>query len=811
MIGNGLRLNGVSLLALGIAGAGFSAPAAVAQEDTALLQNEIVVTTQKREQTVQDVPINVTAYTQESLDRLGIEQFDELAVFVPGLQVQEQSPNNPGFVIRGITSDSGEATQEPRVALFLDGVSISKSRGSYVELHDIERIEAAKGPQATLFGRGALIGAVSVIQAKADPSELSARVAGAVGNYDYRKLEGMLNLPLIEDQLAVRFSAIGKRRDGVVENTVGGEALNGVGVDAYRASLGWTPNDAVRVDVIYNLQHDNAPGTAFKSGTFAPPFGSASPYTPGAFNTFAGFLDGTPLGLDREVNSLTGLVSWDLSPTMTLSSITGWRDFNSLEVFDPDGTALPLFVFAEDAQGEQLSQELRINHTFNDQISWFAGVSWFDEDGFQRVPLQFDERVVLARITNFISVPQPQSLATLTSIPVQTALLQGLGLPESFAGALAPQLKANHRETFTNYGETTALDLFADATFAVTEQLEVSAGLRWSRDEKTSRQLSTLDNGGSVLGAILSGDQAAFGALLTPGAPRAPIGLFTQPTLRATPDARSEEFDGVTWRLVANYEPVEWLNMYASVARGRRPEVISASTPSAPGGPTRFSVIDAEEVTSYELGAKALLLDGTLALDTSVYRYGYENFQTTDFVGAQIVTINAGEANAIGLESQFDWRLSDVISLQGTYAYNQARLRTGARDGNRFRLSPDHALSLALDVTAPAPQGTVFLRPSFTWQSSVFFDDDNDRASLQVRSPAQFSDFAVDEKQDSYGLLNFRFGYEHQSGVSILGFVANVADKKYLIDAGNTGDIFGIPTFIRGTPRTYGLEIRKTF
>ncbi|MEM9751583.1 MAG: TonB-dependent receptor, partial [Pseudomonadota bacterium] len=148
--------------------------AACAATGGALAQvEEIVVTTQKREQSLRDVPVNITAYSGDFLDRIGVQQFDELADFVPGLEIQEQSPNNPGFVIRGITSDSGGADVEPRVSIFQDGVSISKSRGSFVELFDLERVEVAKGPQSTLFGRGALIGGINIIQAKPKP-ELSA-------------------------------------------------------------------------------------------------------------------------------------------------------------------------------------------------------------------------------------------------------------------------------------------------------------------------------------------------------------------------------------------------------------------------------------------------------------------------------------------------------------------------------------------------------------------------------------------------------------------------------------------------------------
>ena len=136
--------------------------------------DEIVVTAQLREQKTIEVPFALTAYSGQFLEDLGIQEFEQLSAFVPGFLVQNQSPNNPGFVMRGITSDSGAATAEPRVSVFQDGVSISKSRGSYVELFDLARVEVAKGPQSTLYGRGALIGAVNLVQNRAQPGQTDA-------------------------------------------------------------------------------------------------------------------------------------------------------------------------------------------------------------------------------------------------------------------------------------------------------------------------------------------------------------------------------------------------------------------------------------------------------------------------------------------------------------------------------------------------------------------------------------------------------------------------------------------------------------
>jgi iron complex outermembrane receptor protein len=131
--------------------------------------NEIIVTAQKREERIENVPVTVTALSGARMAQIGVSELDEVASFIPGLQVQEQSANNPGLVIRGITSDSGSAQQGARVTLYYNGVDISRSRGAWQDLYDLERIEVVKGPQATLFGTAAAVGAISLVSARPRP------------------------------------------------------------------------------------------------------------------------------------------------------------------------------------------------------------------------------------------------------------------------------------------------------------------------------------------------------------------------------------------------------------------------------------------------------------------------------------------------------------------------------------------------------------------------------------------------------------------------------------------------------------------
>lgn len=729
-----------------------------------LMQNTITVTVQKREEALRDVPVALTAVDSRTLDDLGLDEFDQLARFVPGFEVQEQSPNNPGFVIRGITSDSGEANIEPRIAIFQDGVSISRSRGSVVELFDVDRVEVAKGPQPTLFGRGALIGGVNIIQAKPE-FDFSAKVAAGIGNLDERYADGYVTGPLIEDKLAFRLAGRMRQRDGYVESlNPDEEDFNSQDMAALRGSLLYTPRNDLSFNLILNWQQDEPSGTSFKSGAFAPAVGaSTDAWDPANLNTFGDFLGGEPLGLERTVTSATLLSDWEINDFMSLSSITGWRDIDSVEVFDPDGFGLDLLIFAEDYQGKQFSQEFRLNFDDGAKTKGFIGVSYFDEEGEQRVPLTYDERAVQALLAGLLVPPNAPDVNALPGINLTAFYTYGLTVP----------LKPIHNEVFTNSGDTQAIDIFADLTYAVTDRLEVTGGLRWTEDRKKSGLIVEYLNGPSAL---------TGGGMFV----RESGGLMTQ----------SGTFDDFTSRLAATYKATENINFFANYARGRRPEVITASASSPSAG---FAVLDAETVDAFEAGLKGVFLDGSLSLDASVFYYDYANWQTTQVNSSGLIEpVNAGDATAKGFEVQTIWNATDNIAVTANYGYNKARFDDDANSlypDNHLRLSPDQTASISAVFFYNLGFADLKLVPSYTWQSEVYFTNE-ERADL---------------KESAYGLLNLNAQLDFENGFGVEAYISNALDEEYLIDAGNTGDAFGIPTFISGPPQFYGIRVSKEF
>ena len=751
----------------------------VEAQDAVIELEELVVTTQKREQIIQEVPITITAYDSAFLDTINVDELSELAAFVPGLEIQEQSPNNPGFVIRGITSDSGEANIEPRVSIFQDGVSISRSRGSVVELFDIERVEVIKGPQGTLFGRAAEIGAVSIIQNKAVDDTLG-EIRFGYGNFDQWLISGFYNTPIVEEKVFGRVAAIYKNRDGYLDNIAGGD-LNGTETFAIRSSFLLIPNDRTVIDFIINYQTDTSSGTSFKNKVYTPTGGDISPFSAAELNR------GTNLFIDREVWGITALADIQINDVWSLSLITGYREFDSFEEFDADGSQAFALEFAEDAEGKQFSQEVRFNYGNEGRLTGFVGASYFHEEGSQRVPFRTDERSLYPLLTpllNSVGVPVPiEPLIFPDGSPNLVANLPNI--PQIFGPLAGAPLKDFHEEAFTNYGDTSAFEIFIDGTYELTDKLELTAGLRGTYEEVEAAYEVTNSLFPGTLGPLL------------PGSP-VPNNIFSPTNGRIT---GSDDFTSLVGRIIARYKFNENTSIFASVSRGRRPNVIEVDE----AGPETLSD---EIVWSYELGIKGVIMDGRLLYDASIFTYDYENFQTNIINDQlQVDTIDAGNASAYGAELSFNALLTEGVSLFGNYSWLDANFdetdsigNPQLFAGNRFRLTSKHSIAIGANFVTPVGNlGDFFVTPTYTWRSHLFFEEDNDPFGFGV-------------EQNDYGLLNLRFGLRLPGDRwEISGYVKNLLDEDYLIDAGNTGANFGLPTFIAGPPRFVGVQITGRF
>ncbi len=732
---------------------------------------------QRREQSAGDVPISITAYGGDLLNRLGIVELDALSDITPGLVIQEQSPNNPGFVIRGITSDSGSAQAAPRVSVYYNGVDVSRSRGSYFELFDIDRVEVVKGPQATLFGTAASVGAVSVYT-KRPEQELGGYLSVNVGNYSARQLRGHVTggNDLVQGRLAVSY----RERDGFIRNIAGREGSQNPGGQqqddmqaiertALRPSLRLTPRDDLTIDLVYTYEENSDSGTSFKNGRFAPTGGDTSPYS---FVEMSGsplsaeVLGAAQLGIEREVEDLNLRIEWQINDSLSFTSITAGRSFESLEVFDADGTQAWFLEFAEDAEGDQFSQEFRLVGE-GDRLTYILGANYFEEDGSQTVPFSTEESIYLNCVGAL-----PGGLPCINddgSVNILTPVLT------DGAAEVIP-----YQSSFANYGENEIISVFADGTWRFNDRLEATVGLRYVREDRTS----------------------GFSAI-SPLATLAPKPLLPVVSTGGRILEASGDFDDFLPRFNVLYSLNDETNLFATVSKGRRSDVIDvASTLNGEGQVVAdVTEVPAEVVWNYEAGIKGSRADGRLSYSASVFYQDYSDFQVTlqDDAG-DFFTANAGSATNIGVEADVRALLGDSWDLFANLAYIDAEIdddsSNGNLAGNRFRLQPEWTVSTGLRYLQPLG-GALSLTGSlvYSYRSDVFFEPEN--------APIAGLDIA----EDAYGLLNLRLGVENENqGWRVEAFATNMLDEEYLVDAGNTGGAFGNPTFVAGPPRFYGVQ-----
>jgi outer membrane receptor protein involved in Fe transport len=751
-----------------------------ADETKAKELEEVVVVAQKRAQSIQDVPVTISAYDGDFLESIGIGELDALSDITPGLVIQEQSPNNPGFVIRGITSDSGSSQSSPRVSIYYNGVDVSRSRGSYFELFDVEGIEVVKGPQATLFGTAASVGAISVATRKPE-QDFAAQIKASVGNFAANNVSGFVTggNDMVQGRVAFTYRA----RDGFIENIAGDsnsqstggfvqEDMHALNHVSYRPSLRITPNNDVTIDLVYTYEKNDDSGTSFKNGLYAPTGGDTSPYSfvemPGSPLSEQVF-GKEDLGVDRTVNDINLTANWNVNDNLTVTSITAQRSFDSLEVFDADGTQAWFLEFAEEAEGDQFSQELRAVYT-QDKLTSIFGASYFSEDGSQAVPFSTEESIFL-NCLGFLNSGVP-CINSDGSVNVLTPVVTG-----GLATVLPYSLE------FTNFGENTAYSAFADVSYKVTDALELTAGLRYVKEEKRSGYKSDAPN-----------------SVLT----QAP--LFTVDTAGETFYAEAD-YDDWLPRFNALYEINSATNVYATISKGRRSEVLEVSSTTNTQGAPAISVteVPSELIWNYETGIKGKALQSTLDYSLAVFYQNYSNFQVSlqDEEGVAY-SADAGSATNLGLEAEVRALLSDEFEVFANAAYLDAEIdddsNNGQLAGNTFRLQPEWTFSTGLFYGTEI-SSSLNLTSSliYSYRTDVFFEPENAPIS------------GLDISQEGFGLMSARLGIASSGNWSVSLFANNLLDEEYLVDAGNTGGGFGNPTFVAGAPRMFGLEFSMDF
>lgn len=775
----------------------------------------LVVSVRHRDEAAAAIPTSVQALDEAFLDAFSFHSLSTAVSYVPGAVLQEQSALFPGFSLRGVTSDEGDAYFEPRVSVFLDGISISETRGALVEPFDLERIEVLKGPQGTYFGRAASAGAVQLIQKKPEFLDF-ASFEGGWGNYGLREARGVVNLVAVPKTLANRLSFAVTRRDGLVDNLAGGDLMS-KDTRAIRDSLRWKLSPDWQIDLVGNYEKNTPSAVAFRQTQFPTSTGSTNIFAAAELNR------GQALRNDREISSLSLTVHGVLNDHWELTAISGWRHFDTRRELDADGSQAMAFELTDLADHRQFSQEIRLNFEAGPRLRGVVGASAYwsrrrVEDVFlsneqefwpllrpllrANLAAQVREALLAGGYPEATAEAQAQALAQLALPSAEdTAMIDGKGqvqpvthLPMSLAnlGSAPPPLSnfaalaglplpgALHTESYVNTAEREIYELFADASWKVLPKLEWSAGARLSAEDLTTGYRVDPGSSSSVIGFIpITSDRPAY-----------PNAFFPVDAYRE----ESESLISLVGQTSLAYRWSEQQQLYFLVSHGRRPPVLRIDE-------NGFNRLAEERIWNYELGLKGYFWNRRLYLESSIFHFDYQHFQTLVVDNGRRRSLDAGNAHADGLEVGLRAQIDRDLFAFVNYGYTRFRFDDRSTDGgeqlfagNQPRLTPDHKLSAGLHWRWKTALGEFSVSPSWVWQSRVYFENDNDPKLTQ---PA-------------YGLLALQLGFR-RGAWTLEAWMQNALDKEYLLDAGNVGNDLGLPTYVPGARRLFGCRTGYQF
>jgi iron complex outermembrane receptor protein len=627
------------------------AAAQTAEEESA--ESEIVVTAQKREQNLQDVPIPIQVVSAKFIDDLAADNISDISKFIPGLEVSAGSPTQPSYKIRGIqTSDFGVGT-DPAVGVYVDGIYSARSGAAVLSFGDIERIEVLKGPQGTLFGRNSAAGAVSIITKK-PVDRFEGQVQARLGNYGKKRIEGLLNVPL-GDNLALRVNGLYNKRNGLFRDAATGNRLSRENNWAARAALRWEisgDTDATLTWTHDNLDQDARPAIGIVS---IPP----APGRPPVPSVPANYLDPftTPIFNDvidnhetRDLDEVSLTITHDFGD-VSLSSISAWRKFRTENREDEDGTnRIDLYFDTNNREhNESWYQELRLAGETG-AFNWIVGTSYFDERA-QQVSDTFTFTDTVNTTLGNIGFGTPFT-------DLEDGLLIPLGVPATLLGH-------GWREAMFNDGKFSAFAAYADVIWAVNDRLNLTVGGRYTKDKKKfqwlngPRQAQSLDTTLQTLA-----NQGILGlAGVTPADFQFDL-VFDQSSLagiacdngvnvaEGVPCVLDRSYSNFSPRVVVDYKVADDILLFASFAKGYKA-----------GGFNSVQIASEfknEDVTNFEFGVKSQFRDAHLTLNLSGFRYVYKNKQSIRLgipAGSSIpqYLVETSDDQAWGADFELNW------------------------------------------------------------------------------------------------------------------------------------------------------------
>jgi len=574
--------------ALAIVGASpVMAQEAPASEPQAAAVADIVVTAQRREQRLQDVPLAVSAFSMESLEDGKVESLLNLDGKVPNVVLAPVGayPFASAFYIRGLGYADVESSFEPSVGVELDGVYLSRNVGAVQDFFDIGGVTILRGPQGTLYGRNTIGGVVSV-QSRRPSFDFGARAQATFGSNGRQELRAGVEGALVEDRLAGKFSFLTKTYDGYIKN-YDGRDMGAQDVTSMRGALLWTPTASFDATLIVDYTKDKGTGTAFENASLPsmvlPGFGEPADTDGDPFLSHVG----DDIFSDLEALGVTLNANWDLGP-VKLTSITGYRKTDTEVLSDFDGTPTPFMTVHRDETHDQFSQELRLASNTDGPLTYVVGAYYMTQE-YDIATGQF---------------------GTVFGSPTAGSTIYTQQKADSWA-------------------------VFGQADYEVLPGLTVTAGGRYSKEEKT---------------------------------------FTTQPLFYPNAETFEASFDDFSPKVGVSYKWSDTLMTYAQYSRGFRAGGFNGRA----GSFLAVGPYDSETVDSYEVGVKSDLFDRRLRLNAAVFTSDYQDMQQSvqqlipGTLINQTLVSNVGAATISGFEAEATALLTDVFTISASVGYLDA-------------------------------------------------------------------------------------------------------------------------------------------
>lgn len=776
-----MRMFGRMLLASAalISGAGQAwaedATPAPARDATATAGNEtgdIVVTARRREESLQNVPIAVTAVSGAALAKTGATDIANIQAVAPSLTITTQGTSRTAFALslRGQRTNEAQLLTDQPVGAYFAEVLQARSIGFASSLYDIQSVQVLKGVQGTLFGRNMTGGAV-LVEPNRPTDKLAAEVVAQVGNYKMHDVYGMLNIPLA-DWASLRVAGKTRERKGYTTDVSDGRDYDDQNYDTFRASLRLTPGGGIESTTIFDWLRSRIHGSALYPTAInpaAPAIGAyayfrslglnvadpvaqfARQQTLGRQQFDQGFGDGGNLDAygfkPYEYSKNWGVTNRTIIPVgdLTLKNVFGYRKVEYASFQDLDGVPAFLINSAQTRNIEQYSEEFQVQgKALDNRLNFIAGIYYFLEQGSDgSTSQQFPELALVS-----------QGLPLTTPAVLFRNALGGTGRAEAVAGYLA-------------------------GTYKFSDKFQLSAGGRYTTDKRS--------------------------ATVSPQLPALGVCLYRRPDGTSFPFAQcthsnSNTWNAFTWDVTLQYQPLDALTAYISTRKGFRAGGFSLRATSD----AELAPFNPEKVQEYELGLKTRtdLGGARLTTATALFFQNYRNVQKQQAGidgGGNVTTIISNTAAQHNYGAEFDAGLhSGPFDMTLSYAYVNIDITKGLQPFEHELVgAPQHQVGVTLNYATPlAGLGDLNLNASMSYRSKIWLDL-NDDQSLQK----------------GYALVNLRasLGNIKGTGIGAAAFVNNLTDQFYRVGVIGIYREAGYISSTYGEPRTYGLELSYKF